>query len=244
MFETTPFTLFKTKTISALLQTEATEPLRIIRSGHSLGTFKLGYLIYQVNQTRSVVIPTYKRDVCFYDQHQITPATGEIDIDAILQRAEQEHIRLVKEGRLPARPDPARRKEMRFPVGEINEITNEHQTHRYTFYEAVIPLAGSNTESPYKIVAWGKWHTNPEPNQDPLIQYGIGLPKDEIAITAYLCCRDEPREHDKTLVVYRDGSAQLIIAAKNVLEFPKGTFTISRSQHYRFKYPKDEPTTQ
>ena len=244
MLKSTPFLLYKTRTISALLsQTEATGKPRIIQSGHSLGHFRLGYILYQVNDTRALVIPTYKRDVCFYDQ---CTATGEndIDIDSILQRAEAEHTRLVKEGRLPARPDPPRRKEIRFPVGEYHEITDEHQQHRYVFYEAVIPLAGTNTE-PYKIVSWAKWQTEPEPDTDPLIQYGIGLPKDEIAITAYLCCRDEPRDYNKTLVVYRDGSADLLLGEEHgKLPFPKGSFTISRSQHYRFKFFKGEPITQ
>ena len=75
------------------------------------------------------------------------------------------------------------------------------------------------------------------------MRYGIGLPKDPFSQVAWLCCRDEkPTEYDKQLIVYEDGSAVLIIADDNILTFPKSSYTISKSQRYRFKYPDTEPT--
>ena len=237
MLKSTPLNLFRTSTIKAFLKSESST---LICTGRSLGTWKLAYLLFQVNSgTRAIIIPTYKRNVSFYDQ---SPATGEIDIDSILERAESEHSRLWKEGRLPNKPEPPLRKEIRFPVAEYQEITTPNQQHRYTFYEAVIPLAGTNTE-PFKVVAWAKWDTDEHPDRDPLLQYGIGLPREEIGMVAWLCCRDEkPAEYDRELRVYENGSAELIIAEDNILTFPKSSYTISKSQRYRFKYPDTEPT--
>ena len=243
MLKTTPFNLFKTRTINAFLKTEPNNHLLL--TGRSLGIWRLAYLVFQVDaETRAIMIPTYKVGVCFYDQSKST-ATGEIPIDDILERAESEHTRLFNEGRLPDKPEPPRRKEIRFPVGEYQEITNPHQTHRFTFYEAKIPIAGTNTQ-PLKIVSWALWnYTEQTDGVDSLLKYGIGLPKHEIGQVAWLCCRDEkPIEQDKTLIVYENGSADLIITEDNRLTFPPRSFTISKSQRYRFQYPKETTTTQ
>ena len=238
MLKTTPFNLFRTSTIKAFLKSESST---LICTGRSLGTWKLAYLLFQVNSgTRAIIIPTYRDNVCFYDQ---STATGDsVDIDGILERAESEHTRLRQEGRLPNKPEPPLRKEIRFPVAEYQEITTPNQQHRYTFYEAVIPLPGTNTE-PFKVVSWAKWNTDEHPDRDLLLRYGIGLPKDLFGQVAWLCCCDEkPTEYDKQRIVYEDGSAVLIIADDNILTFLKSSYTISKSQRYRFKYPDTEPT--
>ena len=237
MLKSTPFNLFRFQTINAFLKSEQA---RLILSGRSIGKWRLAYFVFQVNtETRAIMIPTYRYGVCFYDQNT---ATGEIPIDDILQRAEAEHTRLITEKRLPEKPEKPYRKQITVPIGEIHEITTPHQKHRYVFYEGKLPIAGTNTE-PFRIVAWAKWQTEEQPDQDPLIRCGIGLPKDQIGITAYLCCRDErPTEHPLTLVVFENGSAPLIIEDNNILEFPPRTYSISLSQRYRFKYPT-EPTT-
>ena len=237
MLKTTPFNLFRTSTIKAFLKSESST---LICTGRSLGTWKLVYLLFQVNSgTRAIIIPTYKRDVSFYDQ---SPATGEIDIDSILERAESEHTRLRQEGRLPEKQEKPRRKEIRFSVGEYHEITTPKQRYCFSFYEAKLPIAGTNTE-PLKRVAWAKWQTDPQHEGEPLMRYGIGLPREELGQVAWLCCRDEKTaEYDKELIVYENGSAELIIAEDNILAFPKSSYTISKSQRYRLKYPDTEPT--
>ena len=162
----------------------------------------------------------------------------------ILQNAQTAELywRSLILGSLPETPEKPRRKQIRFPVGEIHEIATEHQKHRYVFYEGKIPIAGTNTQ-PLRIVAWATWQTDPQHEGDPLMRYGIGLPKDPFSQVAWLCCRDEkPTEYDKQLIVYEDGSAALIIADDNILTFPKSSYTISKSQRYRFKYPDTEPT--
>ena len=238
MLKTTPFNLFKTATIDAFLKREGKPQL--LQTGQSLGTWKLSYLVFQVTaNTRTIVIPTYRAGVCFYDQ---STATGDLDIDDILERAENEHTRLWKAGTLPDRRKSPKRKEIRFSVGEYHEITTPHQSERYTFYEARIPIAGMNTE-PYCVVAYAKWDTEEQEGKDSLITYGIGLPREEIGMVAWLCCRDEPTEYHKQLTVFEDGSGVLIISENNRLEFPPRTYTISKSQRYRFKYPETKTTT-
>ena len=208
--------------------------------GRSLGTWKLLYTIFQVNRdTRAGVIPTNRHGVCFYDQ---TTNTGEIDIDGILERSEAEHTRLCEIGTLPEQPEKPRKKRIRLPVGEYQKIITEHQTHRYTFYEAPLPIAGTNKE-PYKIIAGAKWSTTEQSaDSDPLISYGIGLPRDEIGQVAFLYCKGEkPSEYPLTIAVFEDGSAELILSKpEGRLTFPKGSYTVSRGQRYRFRCPKED----
>ena len=175
MLKSPPFYFFKIGTIQAFIASY-THP-KLICAGASIGQWKLHYRIYQLDtETRCVMIPTYRDNVCFYDQ---STATGDsVDIDGILKRAESEHTRLRQEGRFPNKPEPPLRKEIRFPVAEYQEITTPNQQHRYTFYEAVILLPGTNTE-PFKVVYWAKWNTDEHPDRDLLLRYGIGLPSEE-----------------------------------------------------------------
>lgn len=240
MLKRTPFSLFGISTIEAFFKSEG-EP-ELLQTGQSLGTYKLLYTIFQVNSdTRAVVIRTNAYDTCFYDQ---STASGDIDIDSILERAESEHTRLISEGILPEKPEKPRRKQIRLPVGEYHEITTPHQKHRYVFYSAQLPICGTNTE-PYKIVSWSKWKNTGNKEGDTLIKYGIGLPtRDEIGMVAWLCCKDEkPAEYDNTLVVFEDGSANLILSEDNRLSFPPRSYAVSDSQRFRFRYPEENIPT-
>ena len=128
-------------------------------------------------------------------------------------------------------------KQIRFPVGEYTETTNPYQRHKYTFYEAKIPVAGTNRH-PYHLVAYAQWDTRKNvywKHQQP-VDFGLELPRDEIGLIAWLCCRgDHPQTHNKELVVYEDGSGELVINAPVTLSFKSNTFTISEGQRWRFQ---------
>ena len=122
------------------------------------------------------------------------------------------------------------------PVGESVEQANPYPKICYTFYEAKIPIAGTNRH-PYRLVAYALWDTQRGiyyKHEQP-VDFGLELPRDEIGLMAWLCCRgDHPQTHNKELVVYEDGSGELVINAHVRLEFPPNTFTISEGQRWRF----------
>ena len=232
MLKSTPFYFFKIGTIHAFIASY-THP-KLILAGASIGLWKLHYMLYQLDsKTRAILIPTHRDGWCFYDQ---TTATGEIDIDSILERAEAEHTRYWTEGRIPV---ACKGKQIRFSVGEYVEPANPYPKNRYTFYEAKIPVAGTNRH-PYRLVAFAKWDMRGDvywKHEHPVV-FGLELPKDEIGLVAWLCCRDDrPQAHDKELVVYEDGSSELVYNAHVRLSFEPNTFTISEGQRWRFQTP-------
>ena len=130
-----------------------------------------------------------------------------------------------------------RGKQIRFPVGESVEPAKLYPKSRYTFYEAKIPIAGTNRH-PYRLVAFAEWNTQRGVywKYEQPVDFGLELPRDEIGLMAWLCCRgDHPQTHNKDLVVYEDGSGELVINAHVRLEFPPNTFTISEGQRGRFQ---------
>ena len=171
MLKSTPFHFFKISSIHAFIASY-TNP-KLILAGASIGLWKLHYRIYQLDsKTRAILIPTHRDGWCFYDQ---TTATGEIDIDSILERAEAEHTRYWTEGRIPV---ACKGKQIRFSVGEYVEPANPYQRHKYTFYEAKIPVAGTNRH-PYRLVAFAKWDTRGDvywKHQQP-VDFGLELPR-------------------------------------------------------------------
>ena len=232
MLKSTPFYFFKISTIHAFIASY-THP-KLILAGASIGLWKLHYMLYQLDtKTCAILIYTHRDGWCFYDQ---TTATGEVDIDGMLERAEAEHTRYWTEGKVAV---AQRGKQIRFPVGEYVEPANPYPKNRYTFYEAKILIADTNRH-PYRLVAYAKWDTRKGlywKHQQPVV-FGLELPKDEIGLVAWLCCRDDrPQTHDKELVVYEDGSGELVINAHVRLEFPPNTFTISEGQRWRFQTP-------
>ena len=229
MLKSTPFYFFKIGTIHMFIASY-TNP-KLILAGASIGLWKLHYMLYQLDtKTCAILIYTHRDGWCFYDQ---TTAPGEVDIDGILERAEAEHTRYWTEGKIAVAQSG---KQIRFPVGEYVEPANPYQKIRYTFYEAKIPIAGTNRH-PYRLVAFAKWDNMqicPQ-HQQPL-DYGLELPTSDAGLISWISCRKNlPKEHNKELVVYEDGSGELVINAYVTLSFEPNTFTISEGQRWRFQ---------
>ncbi len=191
MLKRTLFSLFQADSIDTFIQSIAGK-CEIIATGNSLDKWQLLYIIFAVDtRTRAIVIPTYNTDLVFYDQ---STQDGEIDINGILERAEAEHTRLIAEGRIRL---PQKLKSIRISISEYTEQPNSYQSEHYTFYEAVLPIAGSNT-TPRRVIAYAKWNTR-EPNSPPLLT-GLSYLKAPLDKSRGLCVRvTRPKSTTKRL---------------------------------------------